>query len=141
MSMDEEQRLIEKLQKIETLFARTMHPGERQAAESALDRIRRRLAQMEKSEPAVEFRFSLSDPWSAALFSALLHRYGLRPYRQVGQRRTTLMVKVARTFVDDVLWPEFQQLSATLHSHLDSVTTRVIHEAIHRGGIVEERAG
>jgi hypothetical protein len=51
------------------------------------------------------------------------------------------MVKVARTFVDDVLWPEFQQLSATLHSHLDSVTTRVIHEAIHRGGIVEERAG
>jgi hypothetical protein len=46
---DEERQLIDKLKKIETLFARTTNPGERQAAESALDRIRRRLAQLEKS--------------------------------------------------------------------------------------------
>lgn len=139
-SMDEEQRLIEKLQKIETLFARTTNPGERQAAESALDRIRRRLAQMEKSEPAIEFRFSLPDAWSTSLFIALLQRYGLRPYRYASQRRTTVMVKVAASFVDEVLWPEFEQVNATLRAHLDAVTTRIIHEAVHRGdGNIEEQ--
>ena len=34
ISSDEESCLIEKLRKIETLFARTTNPGERQAAES-----------------------------------------------------------------------------------------------------------
>ena len=140
-SMEEEQRLIDKLRKIETLFARAANFGERQAAESALDRIRRRLAQMEVREPAVEFRFSLADAWSAALFIALLQRYGLRPYRYSSQRRTTVMVKVARSFVDEVLWPEFRQVNATLRSHLDTVATRIIDEAIHRGGRgVEDRA-
>src|SRR5262245_40468235 len=139
-NLDEERRLIEKLQKIETLFARTMNPGERQAAASALDRIRGRLAHMETSEPAVEFRFSLADGWSTSVFIALVRRYGLRPYRYRSQRRTTVVIKVAPSFVDEVLWPEFRQINATLRSHLDTVTTRIIQEAIHHGGAdVEER--
>jgi hypothetical protein len=137
--IDEERHLIEKLRKIEALFARAATDGERQAAESALARIRRRLAQMEQSEPAIEFRFSLPDGWSTSLFTALLHRYGLKPYRYTSQRRTTVMVKVARSFVDDVLWPEFRQVNATLRSHLDTITTRIIHEAIHRNSDVEDR--
>ena len=138
--VDEERRLIEKLQKIETLFARTTSAGERQAAESALDRIRGRLARIEVSEPAVEFRFSLADSWSTSMFIALVRRYGLKPYRYASQRRTTVVVKVAPSFVDEVLWPEFQQVNATLRSHLDTVTTRIIQEAIHHGRPdVEER--
>ena len=135
-TIDEEQRLIEKLRKIETLFASTNHAGERQAAETARDRIRQRLAQLEKSEPVVEHKFLFSDGWSTSLFVALLQRYDLKPYRYPSQRRTTVVVKVARSFVDDVLWPQFQQLNQTLFSHLDAVTTRIIHEAIHRGGDV-----
>jgi hypothetical protein len=111
---DEEWHLIEKLRKIETLFARTTNLGEREAAKGALERIRQRLAQLEKTESAVEFRFSLPDEWSKLLFIALLRRYGLTPYRYASQRRTTVMVKVASSFVDDVLWPEFQQVNATL---------------------------
>lgn len=137
--MDEERRLIDKLRKIEVLFASASNDGERQAAESALERIRRRLAQIERMEPVLEFRFSLPDAWSVSLFIALLHRYGLKPYRYTSQRRTTVMVKVARSFVDEVLWPEFRQVNATLRAHVDTVTTRIIHEAIHRGGSVEER--
>jgi hypothetical protein len=141
VSMDEEQRLIEKMQKIETLYART-ELGESRAAESALDHIRRRLAQMEQANPAIEFRFSLSDGWSTSLLIALLRRYGLRPYRYSGQRRTTIMVRVSRSFVDEVLWPEFQQVNAILRSDLDTVTTRITQEAIYRGNAeVEERAG
>ena len=130
---DEERHLIDKLNKIETLFARTTNLGERQAAESAGERIRRRLAQLQDVEPAAEFRFSLLDGWSRELFIALLRRYGLKPYRYASQRRTTIMVKVVPSFVDEVLWPEFQQVNATLRSHLDAVTTRIIQQAIHGG--------
>jgi len=139
---EEEARLIEKLRKIETLFARTTHSGERQAAEIAAERIRQRLAHLEKTEAAIEFRFSLVDGWSKSLFIALLRRYGLRPYRYSGQRRTTVMVKVTPSFVNEVLWPEFHEVNRQLYSHLEAVTRRIIDEAIHRDhGDVEERAG
>ena len=140
--LDEEVRLIERLRKVEALFARTTFPGERRAAESALERIRSRLEELEKVERPVEFRFSLPDGWSKSLFVALLCRYGLKPYRYAGQRRTTVMVNVAASFVDDVLWPEFCELNETLRSHLDSVTNRIIQQAIHSGDMhVEEQRG
>ena len=139
---EDEERLLEKLRKIEALFARATNAGERAAAESARDRIRGRLEQLERSERAVEYRFSLPDGWSKSLFIALLRRYGIEPYRYAGQRRTTVMARVTRTFADEVLWPEFQELDATLRSHLDSVTKRVIARAIHGDPAdAEERPG
>jgi len=142
MQEEEEQRLIEKLRKIEALFARATSAGERAAAESARDRIRGRLEQLEKAERAVEYRFSLPDGWSKSLFMALLRRYGIKPYRYSGQRRTTVMARVTRTFANDVLWPEFQQLNESLRAHLESVTKRVITQAIHGDQAdAEERPG
>jgi hypothetical protein len=142
MHTDEEQRLIEKLRKIETLFARPSTPGERIAAENAAERIRQRLQNLEKVERPIEFRFSLPDTWSRSLFVALLRRYGVEPYRYRGQRRTTVMARVTRTFATEVLWPEFQQLNETLRDHLESVTHRVIRQAIHGNDAeVNERQG
>jgi len=131
MSIDDESRLIEKLRKIELLFARSTFPGEQAAAETAADRIRHRIRQLEKAERTIEIRFSLPDTWSKALFVALLRRYNLSPYRYRGQRRTTVMVKVAASFANEVLWPEFQELNETLRAHLDSVTSNIIKRAIH----------
>lgn len=127
----DERKLIEKLQKIEALFARAASDGERAAAAGARERIRTRLEQTARTEPPVEYRFTLADGWSKALFLALLRRYGVRPYRYRGQRRTTVMAQVARRFVDDVLWPEFSELNATLRAHLDTVTRRIVAQAIH----------
>jgi hypothetical protein len=142
VASDDEARLIEKLRKIETLFARSTVAGERAAAESARDRIRERLRQLEKAEQPIEVRFSFPDAWSKSLFIALARRYGLEPYRYRGQRRTTLMARVTRSFVNEVLWPEFRELNATLHEHLDSVTRRIIESAIHGDATdAEERAG
>ena len=142
MQEEEEARLVEKLRKIEVLFARATSAGERAAAESARDRIRGRLEQLERSERVVEYRFSLPDRWSKSLFIALLRRYGINPYRYSGQRRTTVMARVTRTFVDEVLWPEFQELNTTLRTHLESITKRVIAQAIHGDqGDAEERPG
>jgi hypothetical protein len=140
--LDEEQQLIAKLRKIEALFTRPGSDGERRAAESASDRIRARLAAMEAVERAVEYRFGLADSWSRSLFVALLRRHGLKPYRYTGQRRTTIMVKVAKTYVDTTLWPEFQQFQAVLHEHFATVTKRVIDQALGEAETdVEEREG
>jgi hypothetical protein len=128
--MQDEAGLIEKLRKIETLFARPGTDGERVAAANARDRIRERLRHLERIERPVEYRFSLRDPWSKALLTAFLRRYGLSPYRYRGQRRTTVMVKVTKTFVEETLWPEFQQADRVLQQYLQDVTQRVIASAI-----------
>ena len=125
-----EDELIVKLRKIEQLFARAGTDGERQAAGNASNRIRVRLQTLDRQESAVEYRFSLTDPWSRSLFIALLRRHELRPYRYRGQRHTTVMVRVAKSFVEQTLWPEFQQSQAVLYEHLEAVTKRVIAQAI-----------
>ena len=142
MPDSEEQRLIDRLRKVEALFARPGTDGERGAAQSALDRIRARLRSLERSAPPIEFRFSFADGWSTSLFIALLRRYGLKPYRYPGQRRTTVMVKVTKVFTDETLWPEFQQFQRLLREHLGAVTDRVIAQAISGdNAVVEERPG
>jgi len=127
----DESKLLERLRLIEALHAGATSAGERIAAAEARTRIQQRLAGLTKEDPAVEFRFSLVDGWSRKLFAALCRRYEVKPYRYRGQRRTTLMVRAPRRFVEDTLWPEFQELSAVLRTHLEEVTDRVISAAIH----------
>lgn len=128
--MDEAQ-LRAKLQRIEALFAGAATTGERMAAAEARQRILARLHVVERETPPVEYRFRLGDVWGRKLFLSLLRRYDLKPYRYSGQRYTTVTVKVSKTFVDETLWPEFQQLSATLRGYLDEVTERVVREVLH----------
>jgi hypothetical protein len=61
---------------------------------------------------------------------AILRRYGLKPYRYRGQRHTTVMTRVSEGFVDETLWPEFQEISKMLRTYLSEVTERVISEVI-----------
>jgi hypothetical protein len=128
--MTDEQRLIEKLQLIEALYAGAATPGERDAAAHARDRIRGRLREQQQTDPPIEFSFKLRDRWSHRLFIALLRRYQIRPYRYRGQRYTTIMARVPRRFVNEVLWPEFSELNQTLAAFLSDVTDRVIAESI-----------
>lgn len=129
--MPDEAQLRDKLRKIEALFAGAGTQGERGAAEAAIQRVRDRLAELGKRDPPIEMRFSVSDQWSRRLFLALARRYGLTPYRYARQRLTTIMMRVPRGFVDEVLWPEFQQLNDALTQYLMEVTLRVIREEVH----------
>ena len=122
--------LLEKLRKIEALHAGTAVAGEREAARLAAKRIRARLAEVRGREQDIEYRYSLPDPWKRKLFLALCRRYGLRPYRERGQRYTSVMIRAPKTFQDKTLWPEFLALSKELHAHLEELTERVIREAI-----------
>ena len=128
----DEAKLREKLSRIEALFAGATTEGERVAAGEARRRIQARLESAAQLDPAVEFRFTLGDAWARKVFVALLRRYDLKPYRYRGQRRTTVMVKVPKRFVDETLWPEFEQVDAALQSYLEEVTDRIIADTIHR---------
>jgi len=129
--MSDEARLIEKLKRIEALFAGAATEGERAAAANAMQRIRGRLKELHKADPPIEFKFRLADMWSRRLFVALLRRYGIRPYRYPRQKHTTVMAKVPETFVEETLWPEFRELDDTLRTYLDEMTDRVIREGIY----------
>ena len=126
-----EHDLLGRLRKIEALIAGAGTPGERDAAEAALDRVKARLAEQARQDPPVELQFSMSDIWSRQLFVALCRRYGLKPYRYPRQKRTSVMVRMPRGFGDTVLWPEFMELDRALAAHLQDVTTRIIRDAVH----------
>ncbi|WP_024508418.1 hypothetical protein [Bradyrhizobium sp. ARR65] len=129
--MTSESQLREKLRKIEALFVGAGTAGERLAAEAALRRVRARVEELARHDPAIEQQFSLPDQWSRHLFLALCRRYGLRPFRYHRQRRNTVMVRASRGFVDKILLPEFTELERALQVYLHEVTLRVIREEIY----------
>jgi hypothetical protein len=131
LPMSIESQLRDKLRKIEALFAGAGTAGERLAAEAALKRVHARLAELGEQDPPVEMQFSIPDQWSRLLFLALCRRYGLQPYRLYRQRHTTVMVRAPKGFINEVLWPEFNELDDTLRTYLREVTLRIIREEVH----------
>src|SRR6266481_2206785 len=130
--MTSEQQLREKLRKISALFEGATTIGERNAAAAAIKRVREALASINKTEQAIEMQFTLPDQWRRRLFSALCRRYGLEPYRYKRQRRTTVMVRVPRSFVDATLWPEYLEIKEALDEYLSEATERIIREEVYR---------
>ena len=126
-----EARLREKLRKIEALFAGAGTAGEKAAAGAAADRIRALLGNAAGSEAPAEIKFSVPDIWSRKLFIALCRRYGIRPFRYHRMHMQTVIVKAPRSFVDGVLWPEFQELSSALTAYLAEITEKLIQEEVY----------
>jgi hypothetical protein len=135
-----EARLREKLHKIEALFAGAATAGEKAAADAAAERIRARLRTATSEEKVEEVKFSVPDIWSRQLFIALCRRYGVNPFRYRRMHGQTVVVKAPRSFVEQVLWPEFQELSAALSAYLAEITEKLIREEVHgETGDAEER--
>ncbi len=128
---DEERKLIEKLKLVENLFAGTTYDGERAAAAEALKRLKQQLASFQREEKPSIHQFSIQDPWARKLFMALLRRYDIKPFRYPRQRYTTVLARMPASFLNQILWPEFVELERVLRAHLEMITERVIHEAIH----------
>lgn len=128
--MKEVDKLLDKLAKIEALYAGAATDGERTAAGNARERITAKLQQQERVDPPTEFRFRIDDPWSRKLFIALLRRYEILPYRYKGQRLTTVMARVPQSFVADTLWPEFSALDSELQALVKHLTDDIIRRAV-----------
>ena len=131
-------QLIDTLLKVEALHAGATTPGEKDAAEAAIERIKRKLEQFAEVDSPQEMKCTFSNHWSKRLFCALARRYDLKPYRYYRQRHTTVMLRVPRRFLDEVLWPEFVELDDILEKYLDEMTAKIISEAIFKGSAEEE---
>jgi len=131
-------QLIDTLLKVEALHAGATTPGEKDAAEAAIERIKRKLEQFAEVDSPEEMKCTFSNHWSKRLFCALARRYDLKPYRYYRQRHTTVMLRVPRRFLDEVLWPEFVELDDILEKYLDEMTAKIISEAIFKGSAEEE---
>ena len=129
--MTTEQELREKLRKISALFEGATTDGERTAAAAAIERVKKALATMSRTEHTVEMQFTLPDRWQRRLFAALCRRYGLDPYRYKRQRYTTVMVRAPRRFIDLTLWPEYLELKEALDQYLNDATERIIREEVY----------
>jgi len=129
--MTPEQLLRAKLRKIEALFAGAATEGEKVAAGAAAERIRERLGRTAGNEGSIEIKFSIPDVWSRQLFIALSRRYGVRPFRYRRMHRQSIVVRAPKSFINQVLWPEFEELNAALTDYLSEITNRVIREEVH----------
>lgn len=133
-----EEQLRERLRKIAALFEGAKTAGEREAAAAAMQRVKESLNSLPPktatsysyTEPVIEMQFSLADRWQRRLLSALCRRYGLIPFRYRRQRHTTLMVRVKRSFLEGILWPEYVQLRDALDEYLLAATDRIIRDEV-----------
>ena len=122
--------MVEKLARIEALFAGATTEGERAAAGFAIERMLQRLREAERHDPPIEYRFTFDNQWSRKLFIALLRRYEIAPYRYYRQRYNTVMARVSVSFVNEALWPEYEALNEALREHLEAVSAEVIARAV-----------
>ena len=45
--------------------------------------------------------------------------------------RQTVLIRAPASFVQQILWPEFEELSDALTSHLLEITEKIIREEVH----------
>ncbi len=130
-----DERLHEKLAKVEALFRRAGSPGERAAAGAALGRLQGRLGEIRRdSEPEIEHKFTLPDMWTVKLFTAICRKHGLRPFRYARQRHTTVMVRARERHLERVVWAEFNLLHTELEIYFEDVTDHLVTRAMGSDG-------
>lgn len=125
-----EENLLRKLRLLEALHAGGATEGEKTAAGEARARILARLAELAETDPPQEFQFSMADAWSRKVFVALLRRYNIEPYRYRRQRRTTVMARMPRRFMEETLWPEYKAFAEILREYLSDVTDKVVTQVL-----------
>ena len=130
--MTTESQTIETLGQIERHFAGASIAGKPDPDKAAMESIRNALREAEAREGSVELRLSLSDPMTMKLFLAVCRRYGIQPYQRQGQHRTTVMLKIPPSFSQNILVPEFQQLSEALAFFLRDTMERIIENSVFR---------
>ncbi len=74
----------------------------------------------------LEFRVPAKSEWEAAIFHALLTRYGLKAYRYRNQRKSTILVRVSQRFMDEYLWPIFTDVCRELFARFNLLTKALL---------------
>jgi hypothetical protein len=85
---------------------------------------------IEFKEEETEMKFSLNDNYEFKIFIALAQKHKLKPYRKPKQKKTTVILKASKTYLDECFWPEFVSLSDDLDVMLEEITEEVIKNTL-----------
>lgn len=91
-------------------------------AEQVKERIRARLQASATAADVEEFQFNLKNDWEMIVLQALLKRYGIKSYRYRKQRKSTVLFRVSKQFMDELLWPIFNDVAGKLFERFTQVT-------------------
>jgi hypothetical protein len=118
---------LDKLAKIEALIQRASLEGERQAAQLAKERIIAKLS-LNQSDELIEYRISLGSSWEKRLFIALCRKHGFQTYRYPKQKYTTARLKISKSIMDEILWPEYQRYFKMLQELIEDIMQNLINK-------------
>lgn len=122
--------ILDKLSKIEALIQRASTEGERQAAQSAKDRVLSTIAERQNSIP-IEYKISLDSSWKKRLLVAICSKHGYKTYRYSRQKYTTSQVRISKQIMEGVVWPEFLRYAKILEELMEEIMkdlTNKIHQ-------------
>lgn len=105
---------------------------ERVPVAAARPRRRARPEQLEDYDFAPDVHIKLQNVWEARVFVALAERHGLDWFCPPRGQRTTVMVRIFKRDLDEILWPEFMAIVTLLRASFDKVTDRIIAEKVPR---------
>lgn len=125
------EHLLDRIKKIEALIAGASTDGEKNAAESAKDRILEKYPELEIHKNPVEYQLSTNSQWNKKLLIAICRKYGVKPYRYHGQKYTTVMVNINAEFLTKILWKEYEEYSKLLNRLVEEITDDLINR-IHK---------
>ena len=124
-NMKSNEDILEKIRKIERLIDGAKSDGEKAAAIEAKRRLDDKKYE-EISDDLIEYRISTEDMWHKKLFMALCRKHNCKPYRYYRQKHTTVMVKISKSYLDNVLWKEYLEYSKQLTSLIHEITGEII---------------
>lgn len=120
------EHLLERIKKIEALIEGASTDGEKNAAESAKDRILKKFPELEIHKNPVEYRLSTNSQWNKKLLIAICRKYGVKPFRYHRQKYTTVMVNINAEFLNKILWKEYEEYSKLLNKLVEEITDDLI---------------
>ena len=118
--------IYDKIQKVEALIQRSSSEGERQAAKLAKQRLQERIKDTE-----IEYTVTSHSRWEKRLFCAICKKHGYNTYRYRRQKHTTSMVRVSKTMMDEILWPEQTKYAKLLREMVDEIANGLIDKIHH----------
>lgn len=111
--------VLDKLAKVEALIARATSEGEQQAARLAKERILAKI--IETYARPLEYKTSHRSLWEKRLFVAICSKHGFQTYRYQRQKHTTTNLRVSKSMMDEVIWPEYTHYARILEELVDGI--------------------
>lgn len=115
-----ESALVEKLAEVES-----KHAAGKSGAD-AIEVIRRQIEERRAREGEIEYRCSVADPSMQRVFVAVCERYGIEPYRVPRQRQSTISIRAPRSFIQEILWPLFEEMGRVVEAWLYEKTSELM---------------